>query len=402
MHEYDPDRPALTAICERVLLRAMRANSRGVGASPICTVPRRLLAVKVHGLGDGVLVRSLLEHFHRRHPDVEIGVLAGSANREVLTTGSRFHLHQYDQRNLNLGVILRTLACIRKVHYEAVIDFEQGSLAGAAFIRAAGIPVRAGFLPLNSSAKAALLTHAVRFSEEDSMWASFARLMRVVDRSFPEGVTTLPLPVDARTASCIREWICSKALGSVDNAVVMHLGSGQKRPYRRWPVQRFIALAERLRLQFPNLLVVLTGQPFERHLIQEFITSYAGPVVDATELNSIINVAALLAECDLLVSNDTGIMHLGAAMGTPTVGIFGAASPRRWAPVGPYATAVSAGVSCSPCAETYRLCDPSDCLNPDRIRCLQEVSVDMVLEAIRRVTSQRMQARSGRHACAAR
>lgn len=402
MNEYSPDRPALTAMCERVLLRAMRPESRGANAPPLCTIPRRLLAVKVHGLGDGVMVRSLLEYFHRRHPDVEIGILAGSANRDVLTTASSFHLHQYDQRNLSVGTILRTLAGIRKVRYEAVIDFEQGSLAGAAFIRAAGIPVRAGFLPLNSSAKAALLTHAVRVREQDSMWVSFIRLMRVVDRDFPEAVTIMPLPVNDQTTRSIQEWIRSEAGGLVDNIVVLHLGCAQTRPYRRWPVQRFIALAERLRLQFSNLLIVLTGQPFERFLIQEFIAGYAGPVVDGTELNSIINVAALLAECNLLVSNDTGIMHLGAAMGTPTVGIFGPASPRRWAPVGPYATAVSAGVLCSPCAETYRLCDPSDCLNPDRMRCLQEVSVDMVLEAIRHVTSQRTQASAGRDACTAR
>lgn len=396
------DRPALTAMCERMLLHAIRPDLSGAGAQPLCSVPHRVLAVKVHGLGDGVMVRSVLEHFHRRYPDVEIGILAGSANRDVLTTGSSFHHHIYDQRNLSPRKVLRTLAGIRRAHYEAVVDFEQGSLAGAAFIRAAGIPVRIGFLPLNSGAKAALLTHPVRFREQDSMWVSFTRLMRIVDRDFPEAIAPLPLPVDATTKRCIKEWIRSEAGGPVGNVVVLHLGCAQKRPYRRWPVSRFILLAEQLRLQWPNLLVVLTGQSFERFLVREFIAGYAGPALDATELNSIVKIAALLAECDLLVSNDTGIMHLGAAMGAPTVGIFGSASPRRWGPVGPCAIGVFAGVSCSPCAETYRLCDPSDCLNADRMRCLQEVSVDMVLEAVRRVISQRMRADSNRHAYAAR
>ena len=116
-----------------------------------------------------------------------------------------------------------------------------------------------------------------------------------------------------------------------------------------------------------------------------------------------MKAAALLAECDLLVSNDTGIMHLGAAMGAPTVGIFGPVSPQRWAPIGPHATAVSAnGVECSPCAETYLLRDPADCANPDRMRCLREVSVDMVLEAITRVTSERPHRSSVQAAAAAR
>jgi ADP-heptose:LPS heptosyltransferase len=396
----DSNRPTLTAMCERALLRVLRRRSRAENAPPLSTVPRRILAVKVHGLGDSVMVRSLLEHFHYRHPDVDIGVLAGPANRDVLTAGSNYQLHQYDQRTLSAGTILRTLADIRKRRYEAAIDFEQGSLAGAAFIRATGIRVRAGFLPLSSSAKAALLTHPIRFREEDSMWASFIRLMRIVDQGFPKGISTMPLPVDGHTRRSTREWMRSKALGPVGSAVVFHLGSGQ-RYYKRWPVERFVALAKRLRLQSPNLLIVLTGQPFERSLIEDFVSGYAGRVVDATGLGSIVKVAALLAECDLLVANDTGIMHLGAAMGAPTVGIFGPVSPQRWAPVGPHAIAVSAsGVACSPCVETYLLRDPADCADPDRMRCLREVSVDMVLEAITRVTSERPH-RSSIHAAAA-
>jgi lipopolysaccharide heptosyltransferase II len=398
----DSHRPTLTAMCERTLLRILRHNSCAANALPLSTAPRRILAVKAHGLGDSVMVRSILEHFRRRHPDVKIGVLAGPANRDVLTTGSNFHLHQYDQQTLSAGTILRTLAGIRKRRYEAAIDFEQGSLAGAAFIRATGIPVRAGFLPLSSSAKAALLTHPIRFREEDSMWASFIRLMRIIDRDFPKEISTMPLPLDDNARRSTREWMRSMALGPLGPTVVFHLGSGP-RHYKRWPVERFIALAERLRLQRPNLLIVLTGQPFERSLIEHFIARYSGRVVEATGLGSIVKAAALLAECELLVSNDTGIMHLGAAMGAPTVGIFGPVSPRRWAPVGPHATAVSAnGVECSPCAETYLLRDPADCANPDRMRCLREVSVDMVLEAITRVTSERPHRSSSQAAAAAR
>ena len=83
--------------------------------------------MKVHGLGDSVMVRSLLEHFHRRHPDVEIGVLAGPANRDVLTAGADYQLHRsVTSATLSAGTILRTLADIRKRRYEAAIDFEQG------------------------------------------------------------------------------------------------------------------------------------------------------------------------------------------------------------------------------------------------------------------------------------
>jgi ADP-heptose:LPS heptosyltransferase len=381
----------LTSIFGRALLSVLHRGSL-LSASALPDVPRRLLAVKVHGLGDSVMVRSLLENFHQRHPYAEIGVLAGPANRELLTVGSRFQLHLYDQRSSSLGTILRILAGIRSRRYQAVVNFEQGSLVGTAFIRVAGIPVHAGFVPLNDGAKAILLTHPVRFREEDSMWASFIRLIRMIDREFPEAMSTTPLPVDQETRRWVQEWLCDKTRGTISHSVALHLGSAQKRPYKRWPVERFIALAERLRMRTPDLLVVLTGQPFERPLVEEFTAGYVGPVADATELGSIVKIAALLAECDLLVSNDTGIMHLGAAMHAPTVGIFGPVSPQRWAPVGPYVEALAAdGISCSPCAETYRLCDPPDCFNPERMRCLHEVSVEMVLKAAERVTAERRQ-----------
>jgi ADP-heptose:LPS heptosyltransferase len=380
-------RPAITQLCERLLLRFLVRKTLTDEVASLRTVPGRILAVKVHGMGDSVLVRSLLEHFHRRHPQVQIGVLAGPANRDVLSLESSFNVHQYDQHSTNIVTALRTLIEIRKPHYQAVINFEQGSLAGTAFVRCAGIPVHVGLVSREQSAKATLLTHALHFRDEDSMWASFIRLMRIIDRDFPEPISTIPLPIDEHIRREIREWLSAQTGGSMERVVAFHLGSAQTRPYRRWPVERFIALAERLRLGSPNLLLVLTGQAFERPLLQEFTAGYSGRVADATGLGSIARVAALLAESHLLVSNDTGIMHLGAAMGTPTVGIFGPASPRRWGPVGPYTAAVSAtGVICSPCAETYLLCDPEDCANPDRMRCLNEVTVDMAFEAAARVT----------------
>jgi ADP-heptose:LPS heptosyltransferase len=385
------DRPVLTSLSDSVLLRIVRRNGLTAEAIQLPSVPRRLLAVKVHGLGDSVMVRSLLDHFHRRHPDAEIGVLAGSANRDVFSADSNIRLHRYDQRRLSIGAIVRELIAIRTRRYQAVIDFEQGSLTGAAFVRATRIPVRAGFLALDSSAKAAFLTHPLRFRETDSMWESFIRLMSIVDRTFPKTISTTPLPLDSETRRVTRSWLCTRNKGPIHYLVAFHLGSGP-RAYKRWPVERFIALADRLRLQSPGLVVVVTGQPAERGLVEQFGAGYSGRIIDATVLGSIVKVAALLAECDVVVSNDTGIMHLGAAMGTPTVGIFGPVSPCRWAPVGPLATAVSpSGVACSPCAETYRLRDPSDCTNPDRMRCLREVSVDMVIDAIKRVSSERRQ-----------
>jgi ADP-heptose:LPS heptosyltransferase len=383
-------RGRLTAACEQVLRRiAVRHDNHGELA-PLPRIPRRLLAVKVHGMGDGVMIRSLLEHLHNRHPEMEVGVLAGAATREVLSLGSNFRMHSYEQKSAGLQAIVRSAVQLRRCHYEVVLNFEQGSLAGTAFLRALGVPIHIGFVPLHDTAKAAFLTLPLSFREEDSMWASLIRVMRLVDPNFPETAPALPLPLSEEARRFVRVWLDEqtgldgKPGRARTRRVVFHMGSGPGQPFRRWPVERFVELAERLRVEIPDLAVILSGTVHEKPLITTFLSGSSIPAIDASGLGAIERTAALLVESDLLVSNDTGVMHLGAAMGTPTVGIFGPDSPARYAPVGPHTAAVAAsGIPCSPCSNIYRLRVPGSCANPDTIRCLREVTVEAVIAAAR-------------------
>ncbi len=389
-----PERGRLTKACEQVLRRMIVRRDDRDDPAPLPRVPHRLLAVKVHGMGDAVMVRSLLEELRNRHPQMEIGVLVGTATRDVMSLGSDFRVHAYEQKNAGVRAIVRSAIEIRRSSYEVVLNFEQGSLAGTAFLRALGVPTHIGFVPLHDAAKAAFLTRPLRFREGDSMWASLIRAMRLVDSDFPETPEVFPLPLSAEAKHFVRAWLEEKGLEEKGlegkdgrprtRRVVFHMGSGPGQPFRRWPVERFAALAERLRAEVPDLVVILTGTAPEKPLITTFLSQCKALAIDASGLGSIERTASLLAESDLLVSNDTGVMHLGAAMGVPTVGIFGPDSPGRYAPVGPHTAAVVAsGVLCSPCSNIYRLQVPGNCVNPDTIRCLREVSVDSVIAAAR-------------------
>ena len=220
------------------------------------------------------------------------------------------------------------------------------------------------------------------------MWWSFVRLIRLIDPEFPEAPPVAPFSLGEEERARARAWL-GQALGAAcGRRVALHMGSGPGQPFRRWPVERFVEFAERLRAEVPGLGIVLTGTAPEKPVVDAFLSRYGSVAADATGLGSLERTAALLSACDLLISNDTGIMHLGAAMGTPTVGIFGSDTPKRYAPVGPRAAAVAAsGVSCSPCSDIYRLRVPATCANPDHIRCLREVTVERVLEAATRVVA---------------
>jgi ADP-heptose:LPS heptosyltransferase len=109
------------------------------------------------------------------------------------------------------------------------------------------------------------------------------------------------------------------------------LHAGAAEPQRRWPPERFAAVADGLVRQ--GLQVVLTGTEAERGVAQQVADHMQAPALNLAGLTSLGGMAALLSRARLLVSNDTGVSHLAAALRVPSVVIFIASEPERWAPL---------------------------------------------------------------------
>ncbi len=349
--------------------------------------PRKVLILKFGGMGEAVLARSLMERLRERNPGMELDCLVEKRTAEMMTSGSRGRIYIYSPRTDGLSTALAMLREIRSRHYDALLDFEQHSLLTAAFARATSIPVRAGFIPSEPSRRGQMFTHAVQLRESESMWSAFVRLGRVLDHDLPEQLMTFPLPCSSESDTWLREWwnhhVGVDAKGPF---VAIHLGVGPSAQYRRWPTSRFVDLATAFTGMRTDVTVILTGTKSEEPLIDEFRKDYRGRSIIASDLGGLERTAALLRRCDLLISGDTGIMHLGAAMGTPTVGLFGPNTPVCWAPVGPRATYVySTRQPCSPCINSYRRHIPERCTAAQEGACMQDISVDDVLKAANKI-----------------
>jgi ADP-heptose:LPS heptosyltransferase len=293
----------------------------------------------------------------------------------------------YGQKQLNLRSALSTLCEIRRCHYDAVVNFEQGSVAGTAFLAATGIAIRLGFVAPGQDVKVRFLSHALQFDENRSMWQSFAALARLIDPGLGSTMGAFPIRCRPGPDKWLKEWWRGR-IGVGQRVAAIHMGSGRGMDFRRWPLERFVRLAEELQFRFGTVSIVLTGTEAERDLIRRFMHEYSGHVVDASDLGTIECTIGVLKRCGLLVSNDTGIMHLGAAIGVPTVGLFGPNTPRHWAPIGPRATYVyDTTAPCSPCINNYTNRMPSACVNPDKSRCMNDISVASVLAAVTRVVA---------------
>ena len=157
--------------------------------------------------------------------------------------------------------------------------------------------------------------------------------------------------------------------------VVLQPGAGL--PERCWPVQRFGELAARLVEEAGAQIVVHCG-PGEDHLGERIRQSVPQPVLIAKRL-TLQELAGLLDLCDLLISNDSGPMHLAAALGKPVVAVFGPTHPQRSGPYQARSVAVSNYVECSPCGIQNLSCIHR--------KCLTDISADEVYDAAVRVLS---------------
>lgn len=183
-----------------------------------------------------------------------------------------------------------------------------------------------------------------------------------------------------------QEKVC-RDFGLSRNAPLMALHAGAEYgPAKRWPVERFAAVANELHRRAPSRWVLLGGLG-EARLVAELLAHLA-PEVRAAALNlagqtSLSELRAVLSVCQILITNDTGPMHVAAALGTPVVAIFGSTSPTWTGPRGRNAAGIAvlyAGVSCAPCLR--REC-------PIDFRCMLQMAVpDVVAAAVERLKAE--------------
>jgi lipopolysaccharide heptosyltransferase II len=153
------------------------------------------------------------------------------------------------------------------------------------------------------------------------------------------------------------------------------LNPGASHEVNRWGTEHFAALADML-VQKLDARVIIVGGPGDVKLAEEIAAKAGSKPLLLAGKAGLLQLGALLEQCDVLVSGDTGPLHLATAVGIPVVALFGAADPVRTGPVGKGHIVVRAEkVPCVPCRSRT-------CSNPRYLECMEKISAESVFNAV--------------------
>jgi heptosyltransferase II len=337
---------------------------------------RRVLVRAPNWIGDAVMCEPALRGLRSLFPQAELTLLAKGTVAELFAgyTGLNRVL-VYDDKGAHAGLAGKwTLAgTLRRHRFDLAVLF-QNAFEAAFITWLAGIPRRYGYL---TDGRAIFLTDPVAVPGSHSLTHQVEYYWNLLTPLGLSGAPSSPqLMVSAEENRQMGERLASSGVAPSDLVIGINPGSTYGSA-KRWLPDRFAEVAQRLAARISEekrtrTAVVILGAKGEESLGTDIAARIQGRSVVLSGTTTIRELMAVTKRCRLLITNDTGPMHIAAACGVPVVAIFGPTDWRTTAPYGQEQAIVREPVDCAPCL--LREC-------PIDHRCMIRVPVDRVYEA---------------------
>lgn len=364
------------------LMWAGRSEVPGPLIGPVCVI-------QTNSLGDVLMVtpllRSLVDALGTGRVDVVICERTARLLEHFPGLGEQIiiksHLHW--RHPASLWEFIRVVRKLRARRYGAILDVARVTQSAwmtflASPQRGIGLRIPRRFGPVAVEQLGYLYTDEVEVQPEAHMVRQNLALLT------PIGITPsserLQFTPASRDCQAATQWLADRGLGSSHPFVLIHPGT--KWPPKRWHVERFRLLIERL--QSHGLTVVLAGDANDRPLLEAAAGGITPPPIMVAGDLQLGAVGALLQRACLFIGNDSGLMHMASAAGTPTVALFGPTWPDRTGPLGPYQRAIVKPIPCRPCVLYYT----RDRCERGHNYCMDLIEVDEVWAAAQSLLNQ--------------
>jgi heptosyltransferase-2 len=278
----------------------------------------------------------------------------------------------YDERYDGITGKLRLLRSLRRMNFSKAIAL-QNAFEAALISFLSGIPKRIGY---DRDGRGFLLTDPIPYNGEDRSTHHIKYFLQLLRKAGLEAQPSEPwiyLTLEER-------FIARQKLSGLGRPIVGLNPGAAFGSAKRWPAERFASVADKVISELNGSAVVF-GSAAETDTADEILALSGHPrgerIVSLAGQTSLRELAALISECDVLVTNDSGPMHMGYAVKTPLVAIFGSTDPMLTGPWGKANVVVSKDLECSPCFR--RQCRDKD------LKCMESITADEVFDGVRKL-----------------
>ncbi|HMG72614.1 MAG TPA: glycosyltransferase family 9 protein [Pyrinomonadaceae bacterium] len=349
---------------------------------------KRILYLNHHGLGDSISASASLKSLRDAFPSAYLAATFISEPIAQLFSATELideyliyrsgltNFHAVDKRWHVFGSLsgmAKFLIRIRQLHFDLILGADNiNPKLLVALGKLAGIRWIIGECPKGSKASrffARYVEH--KLPHLPHIQASLAILHGA---GIPVSCAQPFIPLNDDDRQFASDWLLEKGFQREKGFAVIHVATGWKRDQKRWPLEKFGELGKWL-FEDLDMRVVFVGTPDERGIIDQTINSSGFDGVNAGGGFSVRQTAAIVERASVVVGNDSGIVHLGGALGRPTVAIYGPTDANRARPYGKQVRTIWNQMPCSPCDSVL----PFGCGLPV---CIQDVQVAQVKQAV--------------------
>ncbi|MBE0577404.1 MAG: glycosyltransferase family 9 protein [Desulfuromonadales bacterium] len=316
-----------------------------------------MLLIRPGGIGDAVLLVPVIEHLWDLFPAARIVVLAEKRNSGAFALCPGIdRILCYDRP--------RELFAALASSYDVVIDTEQWHRLSALVARSTRSWLKIGYA---TNERRRLFTHPVDYSHDNYEQNSFFELLKPLGIEPPATIPPAFLAIPASDQET-----ADKLLGTVSEQPFVVIFPGASIPERCWGAEKFQQLA--IRFLDEGFAVVVVGG--KQEIAAGNAIAAGSSALNLADKTSLSGTAGILKRSQLLVSGDSGVLHLGVGLGKPTVSLFGPGIAAKWAPRGEQHIVINHKLPCSPCT---RFGTTPPC--PIGAKCIQDITVDEVCMA---------------------
>ncbi|MCK5306109.1 MAG: glycosyltransferase family 9 protein [Candidatus Omnitrophica bacterium] len=359
---------------------------------------RKILVISMQGIGDLLLITPALSLLRRNFPQSIISVLVLSNAKDIILGNPDIdRVIIYDHKKKSIFAILKFILKLRKEGFNLSICAYPSGLRAIFVGFLTGAPLRIGQNLVCVKKIPFLLTHKIDVIKVKHAVDMNIDLIKTLGQVSNDKKKQLVMPINQTDTEFVLRYKRRHDISDTNIFICIHPGVSKLGESRRWPLDKFIKLSDRLVEEY-NARIVFIGIEDDRAALNEINGTMNKKQLVVVNW-PIKRVSALIKSCDLFIGNNSGPMHIAAAVKTTTIGLFGDTDPRIHGPYGENNIVVRKNLNCSPCFYPF-LHGTLDCARLDRcigrgrpkcikseFECMKSIEVDDVLKEVKKIES---------------